>query len=61
VQEYLDRGELVPDQVGQQVSGEILAALDELHPFVDRVRERARRASDVTALKEAFGATGPSG
>jgi adenylate kinase len=45
----------------QQVSREILAALGELHPFVDRVRERAGRAADVTALKEAFGATAPSG
>jgi adenylate kinase len=58
---YRERGILVTVDAMrpvQQVSREILAALDELHPFVDRVRERARRAADVTALGEAFGATG---
>jgi adenylate kinase len=61
---YRERGILVSVDAMrpvQQVSREILAALEELHPFVDRVRERAGRAADVTALKEAFGATAPSG
>jgi len=64
---YRERGILVSVDAMrpvQQVSREILTALDELHPFMDRVRERARHAADVTALEEAFGATGraaPSG
>jgi adenylate kinase len=60
---YRERGILVSVDAMrpvQQVSREILTALEELHPFVDRVRERAGRAADMTALGEAFGATGPA-
>jgi adenylate kinase len=61
---YRERGILVSVDAMrpvQQVSREILTALDELHPFVDRVRERAGHAADATALGQAFGATAPSG
>jgi adenylate kinase len=44
----------------QQVSREILTALDQLRPLLEKVPGRAGDLADLTALGEAFGATGPA-
>jgi adenylate kinase len=41
------------------VGREILAALEVMRSFVDRVPEQSRRAVDLTGLGAAFGETAP--
>jgi adenylate kinase len=58
---YRDRGILVTVDAMrpvQQVSREILAALDQLVPVLDTAPGRAGDAAEMTALGEAFGAAG---
>jgi adenylate kinase len=60
---YRDRGILVSVDAMRpvpEVSREILAALDQMRQLLDRVPERAGDSADLTALGEAFGATGPA-
>jgi adenylate kinase len=60
---YRERGILVSVDAMrpvQQVSREILTALDQMRPHLDHVPERARHIADLTALEEAFGASGPA-
>ena len=44
----------------QQVSREILTALDRIRPLLDHAPGRAGHPADLTALGEAFGAAGPA-
>ena len=44
----------------QQVSREILTALDQLRPLLDHAPGRAGHPADLAALGEAFGAAGPA-
>jgi adenylate kinase len=44
----------------QQVSREILTALDQMRPLLDRAPGRTGDPADLAALGEAFGATGPA-
>ena len=60
---YRDRGILVSVDAMrpvQQVSREILTALDQIRPLLDHVPGRARHPADLAALGEAFGAAGPA-
>jgi adenylate kinase len=60
---YRDRGILVSVDAMrpvQQVSREILTDLDQMRPHLDHRRERGRHIADLTALGEAFGASGPA-
>ncbi len=60
---YRDRGILVSVDAMRpvpEVSREILAALDQLRPLLDRGPERAGDPADLAALGEAFGAAGPA-
>jgi adenylate kinase len=59
---YRDRGILVAVDAMrpvQQVSREILTALDQMHPLLDQMPGRAGHPADLTALGEAFGAARP--
>jgi adenylate kinase len=59
---YRDRGILVSVDAmrpAQQVSREILAALDQMVPVLDQAPGRAGDSAEMTALGEAFGAAGP--
>jgi adenylate kinase len=59
---YRDRGILVSVDAMrpvQQVSREILAALEAMRPLVDDGSGQARHPADLTTLGEAFGAIGP--
>jgi adenylate kinase len=59
---YRDRGILVSVDAMrpvQQVSREILAALDQMVPVLDQAPGRAGDSAEMTALGEAFGAAGP--
>jgi adenylate kinase len=59
---YRDRGILVSVDAMrpvQQVSREILAALDQMAPVLDTAPGRAGDSAEMTALGEAFGAAGP--
>jgi hypothetical protein len=42
----------------QQVSREILTALDQMRPLLDHAAGRARHPAELAALGEAFGAAG---
>jgi adenylate kinase len=58
---YRDRGILVSVDAMrpvQQVSREILTALDQLRPHLDQAPGRAGHPADLAALREAFGAPG---
>jgi adenylate kinase len=58
---YRDRGILVSVDAMrpvQEVSREILTALDKMRPHLDHGSDRARHPADLTALEEAFGASG---
>jgi adenylate kinase len=44
----------------QQVSREILTALDQIRPLLDHASGRAGHPADLAALGEAFGAAGPA-
>src|SRR5204862_627754 len=60
---YRDRGILVSVDAMrpvQQVSREILTALDQIRPLLYHVPGRARHPADLAALGEAFGAAGPA-
>jgi adenylate kinase len=60
---YRDRGILVSVDAMRpvdQVSREILAALEAMRPLLDQVPARARAPVDLTSLGDAFGATGPA-
>jgi adenylate kinase len=60
---YRDRGILVSVDAMrpvQQVSREILTALDRLVPLLDHAAERAGHRADLATLAEAFGAIGPA-
>src|SRR3984885_7012402 len=60
---YRDRGILVSVDAMrplQQVSREILTALDQMLPLLDHAAERAGHRADLTTLGAAFGATGPA-
>jgi adenylate kinase len=59
---YRDRGILVSVDAMrpvQQVSREILAALDQMVPVLDQAPGRAGDSAEMAALGEAFGAAGP--
>jgi adenylate kinase len=59
---YRERGILVSIDAmrpAQQVSRDILTALEEMWPFLDDRPEPERRPVDLTTLGEAFGATEP--
>jgi adenylate kinase len=58
---YRDRGILVSVDAMrpvQQVSGDILTALDAMSPLLDHAAARAQHPGDLATLAEAFGATG---
>ncbi|HEY1002964.1 MAG TPA: hypothetical protein VGD83_25300, partial [Streptosporangiaceae bacterium] len=60
---YRDRGILVSVDAMrpvQQVSREILTALDQMRPLLDHAPGRAGYPADLAALGEAFGAAGPA-
>jgi adenylate kinase len=60
---YRDRGILVSVDAMrpvQQVSREILTALDQLLPLLEHAAERAGHRADLATLGEAFGAAGPA-
>ena len=60
---YRDRGILVSVDAMrpvQQVSREILTALDEKRALLDHTPGRARHPADLTTLGKAFGATDPA-
>jgi adenylate kinase len=60
---YRDRGILVSVDAMrpvQQVSREILTALDQMRLLLDHGPGRARHPADLAALGEAFGAAGPA-
>ncbi len=44
----------------QQVSREILTALEAMRPLLDYVPEQARLSVDLTGLGDAFGTTDPT-
>jgi hypothetical protein len=44
----------------QQVSREILTALDQMRPLLDHASGRAGHPAELAALGEAFGAAGPA-
>jgi adenylate kinase len=60
---YRDRGILVSVDAMrpvQQVSREILTALDQMRPLLDHAPGRAGHPAELAALGEAFGAAGPA-
>jgi len=60
---YRDRGILVSVDAMrplQQVSREILTALDQMRPLLDHASGRAGHPAELAALGEAFGAAGPA-
>jgi adenylate kinase len=60
---YRDRGILVSVDAMrpvQQVSREILTALDQMRPLLGHAPGRPGHSADLTALGEAFGAAGPA-
>ena len=44
----------------QEVSREILTALDQMRPLLDHAPGRAGHPAELAALGEAFGAAGPA-
>src|SRR5271157_146992 len=62
VQAYLDRGELVPDQVVLDMVREAMVAAKAAGGgyVLDQVPGQARRSVDLTGLGDAFGASGPT-